>query len=114
VLVVLVVLVESGIWLGDLVLGEKKADHKRDKDKNWGQDKDKDQSPLIRNIPNQTRRDNPKMGSDDAHDLGIHAPHDLRIHALHDLRMHGPHDLRIHAHVVLELGQGLLRKLTLQ
>jgi len=99
------VLVESGIWLRGLVLGEKKADHKQGTDKNWGQDKDmdKDQSPLIRNIPNQTRRDNPKMGSDDAHDLGMH-----------DLGMHAPHDLGMHAPVVLELGQRLLTKLKLQ
>jgi len=100
--------VESGIWLGGVVLGEKEAhwktDHKRGKDKNSGQDKDKDQSPLIRNIPNQTRRDNPKtrrdnpkIGSDDK------KPHDL-----------GTHDLGMHAPVVLELGQRLLTKLKLQ
>jgi len=93
--------VQSGIWLGGVFLGQKEAhwktDHKRGKDKYGGQDKDKHQSTLIRNIPNQTHRDNPEIGSDDK------KPHDL-----------GPHDLGMHAPVVLELGQRLLTKLKLQ
>ncbi len=71
-------MVESGIWLAGAVLGEKeaeKAHHKRGKDKD--NNKDKDQRPLIRDIP-KTRRDNPKIGIDDNTgvdtDMDKHAP----------------------------------------
>jgi len=104
--------VESGIWLGGVVLGEKeveKAHHKRGKDKNRGKDKDKDQRPLIRNIPIQARRDNPKICSGDS----TGADTDMDKHDRSDIGKNA-HDLGMHAHVVLELGQRLLTILKLQ